>query len=165
MAQARLRIWMAAVLAGFLAGPALGDPRDDAAFEQRGKASFYHDKFDGKRTATGEVLDQDKLTAASPSLPMGARVTVTNEENGRSVDVRVNDRGPFVGGRVIDLSGAAAERLDMKQDGLAQVKVVARPSAQPTQRLKEKVRQKAAAKAKAKPAAKPAAKKKVAANR
>lgn len=136
-------------------GAALAEPADDAALVLRGKASYYHDRFDGRRTATGEVFDQDKLTAASPSLPFGTRVTVINEENGRWVDVRINDRGPYVRGRIIDLTDAAAERLDMKEDGVTRVKVVARPSAQPTERLRNKVRRQAAATRQAPPQAQP----------
>ncbi len=137
---------LALVIAGMGCGPAFAQALDDTAFEQQGKASYYHNRFEGRRTANGEVLDQDKFTAASTSLPLGTRVTVINQENGRSVDVRVNERGPHVRGRVIDVTEAAAEKLDMKQDGITKVKVVARPSAQPNERLKAKVRQKVAAK-------------------
>src|SRR5882762_283701 len=74
-----------------------------------GVASWYGPGFDGKRTANGEIYNQEDLTAASPSLPLGSRVMVTNLDNGRSVEVRINDRGPFVGGRKIDLSHRAAQ--------------------------------------------------------
>src|SRR6266571_2294638 len=75
---------------------------------QVGVASWYGPGFHGNRTANGEIYDQYELTAAHPSLPLGTRVMVTNLENGRAVQVRINDRGPFVGGRAIDLSYAAA---------------------------------------------------------
>src|SRR5262245_18636559 len=84
---------------------------------QTGIASWYGPGFHGRRTANGEVYDQHDLTAAHPSLPLGTRVMVTNLTNGRAVDVRVNDRGPYVGGRVIDLSYAAARAVDMVGPG------------------------------------------------
>ena len=90
---------------------------------QTGVASYYDDKFQGRRTASGERFDQRKMSAAHRTLPFGTKVRVTNPANGRSVVVRVNDRGPFVKGRVIDLSRAAAERLGMVRAGLAQVKL------------------------------------------
>ena len=93
----------------------------DAAVYQRGEASYYGARFQGRRTASGERFDANRLTAAHRSLPMGSRLRVTNNDNGRSVVVRINDRGPFVHGRVIDLSRAAAARLDMIRNGVAPV--------------------------------------------
>lgn len=93
----------------------------DGAVYQRGEASYYGARFQGRRTASGERFDANRLTAAHRSLPMGTRVRVTNDDNGRSVIVRVNDRGPHVRGRVIDLSRAAAVRLDMIRSGIAPV--------------------------------------------
>lgn len=84
-------------------------------------ASFYHDYFQGKRTACGEPFDQRKLTAAHKSLPIGTMVKVRNLENERSVIVRINDRGPYVRTRVIDLSKAAAIQLGIVQKGSAHV--------------------------------------------
>ena len=111
-----------------LAGCA-GAGRGKAAGPARtGVASYYADKFQGRRTASGERFDQRKMTAAHRTLPFGTRVRVTNATNGRSVVVRVNDRGPFVNGRVIDVSRAAAEKLGMVRAGLAQVKVEVLPS-------------------------------------
>jgi rare lipoprotein A len=94
-----------------------------------GKASVYHDNFQGHKTATGETFSQHKLTAASPDLPLGSKATVTNRENGKSVEVEVNDRGPYVDGRVIDLSKTAAKRIgvDGGKDGVAPVIVEAKP--------------------------------------
>jgi rare lipoprotein A len=93
------------------------------AFEQVGEASWYGPGFHGKKTANGEVFNQNRLTAAHRTLPLGTRAEVTNLENGKSVEVRINDRGPYVGGRVIDLSRAAARRLGIVEEGTATVKI------------------------------------------
>src|SRR5215470_15682623 len=90
---------------------------------QEGIASWYGPGFHGRRTANGEIYDQYELTAAHQTLPLGTRVMVTSLANGRSVEVRINDRGPFVGGRVIDLSYAAASVIDMIGPGTAMVRV------------------------------------------
>jgi rare lipoprotein A len=99
------------------AAPRATPPRNVADSTQRGKASWYGRAFHGRRTATGEIYDMNRLTAAHPRLPLGSRVRVTNLKNGRSVTVRVNDRGPVVPGRVIDLSYEAARKLDAVSDG------------------------------------------------
>ena len=88
-----------------------------------GQASYYGSKFHGRPTASGERFDNGKLTAAHRTLPFGTKVRVTNLDNGRSVVVRVNDRGPFVRGRIIDLSQAAARRIDMDRAGVARVRL------------------------------------------
>lgn len=88
-----------------------------------GAASWYGGKFHGRLTANGERFDMNELTAAHRSLPFGTRVRVTNEHNGRSVVVRINDRGPFVGNRIIDLSRGAAAAVDMISTGVAPVRV------------------------------------------
>lgn len=88
-----------------------------------GEASWYGPGFQGKETANGETFDQKEMTAAHPTLPMGTKAKVTNLDNGKKVEVRINDRGPYVGDRVIDLSGAAAKKLDMKEDGTTEVKI------------------------------------------
>jgi rare lipoprotein A len=90
---------------------------------QTGEASFYGPGFEGRTTASGETFDPDKMTAASPSLPLGTRAKVTNTETGKSVNVIINDRGPYAEDRVIDVTTRAAEHLGMKEDGVAQVKV------------------------------------------
>jgi rare lipoprotein A len=90
---------------------------------QVGKASWYGPGFHGKKTASGERFDENALTAAHPRLPLGTKVRVTHLGNGKTVEVRINDRGPHGGGRIIDLSRAAAHRLAM--DGTARVSVVA----------------------------------------
>jgi len=88
-----------------------------------GVASYYGKEHHGKKTANGEIFDMNKLTAAHRSLPFGSQVKVTNLSNQRSVIVRINDRGPYYQGRIIDLSQAAAERLDMVQSGITKVKL------------------------------------------
>jgi rare lipoprotein A len=90
---------------------------------QTGKASFYADKFEGQPTASGEKYKHSKLTAAHKTLPFGTKVKVTNIANNESVEVTINDRGPYVDGRVIDLSKSAAEKLGYINNGLAEVKV------------------------------------------
>jgi rare lipoprotein A len=122
--------------------PVSADRPEEAVVQQRGGATYYADKFQGRKTATGETFHQEELTAASPSLPLGTRVTVTNQENGKSVDVRVNDRQPNANGRVIDLSQKAAGKLDMKKPGVVPVTVEARPSSQSTDELKSAVEKK-----------------------
>jgi rare lipoprotein A len=86
-------------------------------------ASYYGDDFHGRKTASGEVFDQWKLTCAHRDLPFGTRLKVTNLQNKKSVLVRVNDRGPWVSGRLIDLSYAAAKKIDMIQRGVVKVKI------------------------------------------
>lgn len=88
-----------------------------------GRASFYHRSFEGRRTASGERYDRHRLTAAHRTLPFGSRVRVTNLENGLSVVVEVNDRGPFRKGRVIDVSEEAARELGFYRAGTARVRV------------------------------------------
>jgi rare lipoprotein A len=90
---------------------------------ESGVASYYAHKYHGRTTASGERFDMNDLTAAHKTLPFGTRVRVTNLDNGKTVTVRVNDRGPFVKGRVIDLSLAAAKKIDMVNAGLANVEV------------------------------------------
>ena len=90
---------------------------------QTGKASFYADKFDGGPTASGEKYRHSKKTGAHKTLPFGTKVRVTNLENNKTVDVVINDRGPYVDGRIIDLSKSAAEELDFINKGIADVKL------------------------------------------
>ena len=100
-------------------GNAAGNP----IHKEVGEASWYGPGFQGQETANGETFNQNEMTAAHPNLPMGTKVKVTNLENGKKVDVRINDRGPYAQSRVIDLSSAAAKKLDMKGDGSTQVKI------------------------------------------
>ena len=88
-----------------------------------GTASFYASKFEGRRTASGERYDGDELTAAHPTLPFGTRVKVTHLGNDNEVVVRINDRGPFIKGCIIDVSRRAAEELDFIRQGTARVRV------------------------------------------
>ncbi len=95
-----------------------------------GRASFYAHQFHGHKTANGETFNMDKLTAAHPSLPFGTWVRVTNLRNGKDVIVRINDRGPFVKGRIIDLSTSAAKEIGLIKSGTARVKLEALTSGQ-----------------------------------
>lgn len=92
-------------------------------YSQRGVASWYGPQFHGRHTANGEVYDMHGLTAAHRTLAFGTWVRVTNLDNGRSVDLRINDRGPFIKGRVLDVSYAAAQRLEMVGPGTARVEI------------------------------------------
>jgi len=93
-------------------------------FRQEGIASWYGREFEGRPTASGEIFDSSQLTAAHPSLPFGTMVVVTNQHNNKSVIVRINDRGPFVSARIIDISRAAAEQIDMIVTGTAPVSIM-----------------------------------------
>ncbi|MDW8110026.1 MAG: septal ring lytic transglycosylase RlpA family protein [Candidatus Bipolaricaulota bacterium] len=105
-------------------------------YDQVGIASWYGEPFHGRRTSSGEIYDMHQLTAAHLTLPFGTIVRVTDLETGKSVVVRINDCGPYVQGRIIDLSFAAAEKLGMVRKGLAKVglKVLKYPDAPPKKR-------------------------------
>lgn len=132
-----------AILGAFLlcAAPAAADEASRGqTVIQQGEASVYSDKFQGKPTASGEPHDQNAFTAASRSLPLGSTATVTNLENGMSVEVEITDRGPFTRGRVIDLSKRAALSLGISgRRGTAPVRVEASAHDQPTQELQDQV--------------------------
>lgn len=98
-------------------------PEFDPNYDRVGVASWYGDAFHGRPTANGELFDKDRISAAHPTLPLPSRVRVTNLENGRTIELRVNDRGPFVGDRLIDLSQAAARALGFEEQGLVRVRV------------------------------------------
>jgi len=98
-------------------------PEEDAGYRAEGMASWYGDDFHGRLTANGEVFDMASLTAAHPTLPMPCYARVTNLSNGKSLIVRVNDRGPYHGNRLIDVSNKAAELLEFKGNGVARVRV------------------------------------------
>jgi rare lipoprotein A (peptidoglycan hydrolase) len=102
---------------------------------QVGTASWYGPAYQGKETANGETFDQNQLTAAHPTLPLGTKATVTNLESGKSVNVTITDRGPYEQGRKIDLSRAAAQKIGMAKKGVATVKIEARPRRTPTQKV------------------------------
>lgn len=112
--------------------PSLAGPMP-VAMEQGG-ASWYAGYFHGRRTANGERYDQNQLTAAHKTLPFGTVVRVRSEVNGKEVEVRINDRGPFVAGRVIDLSQAAAQALGMLQLGVKRVTLLLPPGLRPAGR-------------------------------
>lgn len=96
-------------------------------YKEVGEASWYGPGFHGRETASGETFDQRKMTAAHPTLPLGTEAEVTNLENKKKVEVEITDRGPYVNDRVIDLSKAAAKKLDMKEEGVSKVKIEAAP--------------------------------------
>jgi rare lipoprotein A len=98
-------------------------PEEDVNYREEGLASWYGDDFHGRLTANGEVFDMGSLTAAHPTLPMPCYARVTNLSNGKSLIVRVNDRGPYHGNRLIDVSNKAAELLEFKGNGVARVRV------------------------------------------
>ena len=93
------------------------------AYAQQGEASWYGPGFHGRKTASGKRFNQHALTAAHKKLPLGTVATVTNLDNGKTVEVEINDRGPYVRGRILDVSAAAADRLGMKHDGTSTVRI------------------------------------------
>ena len=116
-------VLFAALLISGCAGPRLGSPGSS----ETGLASYYAHKFHGRSTASGEIYDETQLTAAHRKLDFGTRVRVTRLDTGNSLVVRINDRGPFVKGRIIDLSFRAAERLNFIREGLVKVRVEVLP--------------------------------------
>ena len=111
------------VLMGGCAGLTKGQADLDIGMKERGIASWYGDDFHGWVTASGELYDMHLLTAAHRTLPLGTIVRVTNVVNGRHVVIRINDRGPYVNGRILDVSHAAAKRLDMLRDGISAIQL------------------------------------------
>jgi rare lipoprotein A len=103
--------------------------RDRLDHVQKGFASFYHDSLHGRKTASGQTYNKNRLSAAHKSLPLGTQLRVTDTKTGRSIVVKVNDRGPFVKGRILDLSKQAAENLGIVKRGVAKVelKVISMP--------------------------------------
>ncbi|MDB6051380.1 MAG: RplA family protein [Pseudomonas sp.] len=118
------RLFSACALLTLLAGCA-GHDIDPRGYNETGSASYYGARHQGKRTASGERFDQNSMTAAHRHLPFGTRLLITNLGNAKSVEVRVNDRGPHTRGRLIDVSRKAAEQLGMLGSGVAQVRVQA----------------------------------------
>jgi rare lipoprotein A len=114
------------------ASPPESAPGQSKPLRKTGQASWYD--FSGEETASGEIMDEDDMTAAHRSLPFGTKVRVENLENGKDVTVRINDRGPYAEDRIIDVSEEAAERLDMTEDGVVDVRIkkVAPPPASAT---------------------------------
>jgi len=136
-------IFSALAFSSLVLAPALAEEpsgkSDNNSLVIEGEASYYGGDFHGKKTATGEVFDQNKMTAASKELPLGSKATVTNEETGKSVDVKINDRGPYAKDRVLDVSKGAAKKLDMLDDGTAPVTIEVDPDEQPNDKVREKV--------------------------
>jgi len=117
-------LWVFVVIAIF--GCSGNVSKSDASrerYKETGKASFYADKYQSRKTASGERFDQSALTAAHKKLPFDTNVKVTNVENGKSIVVRINDRGPFVRGRVIDLSRSAFSKIGYTSAGVINVKI------------------------------------------
>ncbi len=123
--SAPLAAWLgSSLLLAALAGCVSAGPRRaPAGYTEEGTASWYGPGFDGRRTASGEPFDMHGMTAAHRRLPFGTLVEVTNRDNGRRVELRINDRGPFVRGRILDVSFAAAEALGMLGRGTAPVEL------------------------------------------
>src|SRR5690606_6814118 len=99
------------------------DSQKQITFHEEGIASYYGRRFHGRQTANGEKYNKNAYTAAHPSLPFGTVVLVENLKNGKSIVLRINDRGPFIKGRIIDVSKEAARKLDFIRDGLTKVRV------------------------------------------
>ncbi|MFQ3786420.1 septal ring lytic transglycosylase RlpA family protein [Halomonas sp. A29] len=114
---------LACCLAGLFAVSAANALAHEAEVQEEGIASFYSDRFQGATTASGDSFDQQALTAAHPSLPLGTKVLVKRADTGQEVEVLINDRGPFVEGRIIDLSKRAARELGMLRRGTVPVMV------------------------------------------
>ena len=125
LASLIVAVAFAAVLQAVPATPTHVTSQADAApaWAQHGKVSWYGPGFQGRRTANGEIFDTNEMTMAHRSLAFGSKVRVTNLDNGRSIVVRVNDRGPYVGGRIADLSYAAASRLGFVEDGVVHARI------------------------------------------
>ena len=118
MEKIYLLLGVSLIVAGVIFGLTTGP---DRGYYQTGVASWYGPNFHGKTTANGEVFDMNKLTAAHKSLPFNTRVRVVDLTSGKKVVVRINDRGPFIKGRIIDLSRRAAEKLGIIDSGTAKV--------------------------------------------
>jgi len=129
LSQLRQRVlWSLAVCTGtLLVGACAWVPKGDAQFDvgikDRGVASWYGEQFHGKQAANGEIFDMEALTAAHRTIPLGSIVRVVNLANGKYLHVRITDRGPYINGRILDLSHAAAVRLGMEGGGLAHIQI------------------------------------------
>jgi rare lipoprotein A len=117
-----------ASLIGTASSAAASNCQATALAQQQGIASWYGAHYDGRKTSSGRIFHMNAMTAAHPTLPLGSVVRVINTLNQRSVTVRVTDRGPFVGNRILDVSSAAAESLGFRQNGIAMVSII--PNAQ-----------------------------------
>jgi len=111
------------IVAILISAPTLASARVKSGQTQKGIASYYHDSLQGNKTANGEIYRKGVRSAAHKTLPLGTKVRVTKLSNGKSIVVRINDRGPFVKGRIIDLSRRAARDLGIIESGITKVKV------------------------------------------
>lgn len=118
-----LFVFSTLIWAGCASGNTTAAGTAEEAYRAEGVASYYSDKLHGNTTANGEVYDRFQLTGAHRELPFGTWLAVTNLDNGKTVEVRINDRGPFVEGRIVDVSRRAAEQLDFIEKGLTRVRV------------------------------------------
>ena len=125
MTKIRRAILAVGVIAAVLSAPSISSAQTGGQIVETayGKASWYGLELHGRLTASGDVFDAYGLTAAHPTLPFGTRVRVTNVANGKSVIVSINDRGPFAGNRIVDLSREAAKAIGMIRSGAARVKI------------------------------------------
>jgi len=117
------KILTALVIAILISLPMSASARVKEGYTEKGMASYYHDRFNGRRTASGEIYNKRVRSAAHKSLPLGTKVRVTKVKSGKSIVVRINDRGPFAKGRIIDLSRRAARDLGIINSGVAKVEV------------------------------------------
>jgi rare lipoprotein A len=117
------KLFTLSLLALLISLPMATSARVKTGHIQRGVASYYHDSLQGNRTANGEIYNKRIRSAAHKTLPLGAKVRVTKLSNGKSIVVKINDRGPFVKGRIIDLSRRAARDLGIIHSGVAKVKI------------------------------------------
>ena len=125
MEQKKSCIYIFTALLIFISSAYASNTVEKQSYREIGLASYYAKSLHGHSTASGERYDMHAYTAAHKKLPFGTIVIVTNLKNNKSVKVRVNDRGPFVKGRIIDLSAAAAKKVGMLKQGVAKVKIVA----------------------------------------
>lgn len=123
--RAKLRPWVFGLFLFVACSPAMRYGRPDAmdGDTQTGLASYYGPQYHGRTTANGETFDMYGISAAHRTLPFGTWVRVKHRDTGRQVDVRINDRGPFIAGRIIDLSYGAARKLGMVEEGVAPVRI------------------------------------------
>ena len=119
-------LFSAILVASMVVGCSSTADREDSStsgYKEVGKASYYASKFQGRKTASGEPYDKSKMTAAHRKLHFGTKIKVTNLQNGKSVIVRINDRGPFIKGRIIDLSSSAFSRIANLKKGIIEVRL------------------------------------------
>jgi rare lipoprotein A len=138
MSLVRHQLCLFSVVVGLIAGGCVGLPPfgkhltrhkvpQDFQFSAQGWASYYDVRFQGRKTASGEIYNDEELTAAHPTLPFGTVLLVRRTATGRYAIVRVNDRGPFVGGRIVDLSRSAAAKIGLLSAGIGRVEVFVIP--------------------------------------